>query len=88
MLLLSLIPGVTFAQSASSTDIGDTTFFNSDGRSGTRQSIGNTDFYTFSDGSSTTRSRIGSTDIYSGSSPSLSGSTNQHAPVYWRDDLS
>ena len=74
---LFLLSPVVHAQSGSSTDIGNTTFFNSDGRSGTRQSIGNADFYTFSDGSRTTRSRIGSTDIYSGSTPSLSGSTNQ-----------
>ena len=72
-----LFSPTSFAQSGSSTDIGNTTFYNSDRRSGTRQSIGSTDFYTFSDGSSTTRSRIGNTDIYSGSSPSLSGSTNQ-----------
>jgi len=70
------IPSFTFVQSGSSTDIGDTTFYNFDNVSGSRQSIGKTGFYNFSDGSSTTRNSVGSTDFYSGSIPSLSGSTN------------
>jgi hypothetical protein len=45
MLLLFLIPSVTFAQSGSSTDIGNTTFYNFGGLSGSKQSIGSTDFY-------------------------------------------
>jgi hypothetical protein len=48
ILLLLLIPGVTFAQSGSSVEIGDTTFFNFDSRSGSRRPIGKTDFYNFS----------------------------------------
>ena len=39
---------VSYAQSSLSTDIGNTTLYNSDRDSGTRQSIENTDFYTFS----------------------------------------
>ena len=70
-------PILSDAQSSSGSDSSDTTFFNSDGRSGTRQSIGNADLFTFSDSSSTMRNRIGNTDIYSGSTPILSGSTNQ-----------
>jgi len=74
---LWLLPILTHAQSGTSTDICTTTVYNFDTVSGSRQSVGDTDFYTFSDGSSTTRNRIGNTDIYSGSTPSLSGSTNQ-----------
>ena len=62
ILLLLLIPGVTFAQSGSSTEVGDTTFYNFDNVSGSRQSVGKTDFYNFSDGSSTTRNSVGNTD--------------------------
>ena len=71
-----LTPCVTFAQSGSSTTIGDNTFYNFGGVSGSKQSIGQTDFYKFSDGSSTTRSSVGTTDLCFGSRPSLSGSTN------------
>jgi hypothetical protein len=77
ILLLLLIPTVTLGQSGSSTDIGDTTFYNFDTFSGSRQSVGKTDFYNFSDGSNTTRNNVGSTDFYSGSTPNLSGSTNR-----------
>jgi hypothetical protein len=45
ILLLLLSPSATFAQSGSSTDIGDTTFYNFDKFSGSRQSIGKTDVY-------------------------------------------
>jgi hypothetical protein len=65
---------VTFARSGSSTDIGNTTFYNFDHVSGSKQSIGKTDFYNFSDGSSTTRNSVGNTDFYTGMTPSLSGS--------------
>jgi len=74
--LLLLIPCFTFVQSGSSTDIGNTTFYNFDNVSGSRQSIGKTGFYNFSDGSSTTRNSVGSTDFYSVFTPSLSGPTN------------
>lgn len=95
LILLLLIPTVTFGQSGSSTDIGDTTFFNFDGLSGSRQPVGKTDFYNFSDGSSTTRNSVGYTDFYSGSTPSLSGTTNsmggwdhKHAPIdRWHEFL-
>jgi len=72
-LFLLLAPSVTFAQSSSSQEIGNTTWFLFDGVSGSRQSIGNTDVYHFSHGSSTTRNRIGNTEVYTGSNPSLSG---------------
>lgn len=36
LLFLLLIPSVALTQSSTSTDIGNTTFYNSDGRSGTR----------------------------------------------------
>ena len=71
-----LTPSETFAQSCSSTTIGDNTFYNFGGVSGSKQFIGQTDFYNFSDGSSTTRSNVGRTDLCSGSRLSLSGSTN------------
>ncbi|MEO7861123.1 MAG: hypothetical protein ABIU05_11880 [Nitrospirales bacterium] len=77
ILLFLLIPNVTFAQSGSIMDVGNTTIYNFGDVSGTRQSVGKTDFYNVSDGSSTTRNQIGNTDFYSGSTPSLSGSTNQ-----------
>ena len=77
ILLLVLLPCMTLAQSGSSTDIGDTTFYNFDTFSGSRQSVGKTDFYNFSDGNSMTRNSVGSTDFYSGSKPNLSGSTNR-----------
>jgi len=51
--LFCVLPIVLDAQSSSGSDIGNTTFYNSDGRSGTRQSIGDTDFYNFSDGTTT-----------------------------------
>jgi len=67
---------VTFAQSGSSTDIGNATFYNFGGLSGSKQLVGKTDFYSFSDGTSATRNRIGTADFYSGSTPGLSGLTN------------
>lgn len=67
-----------FVQSVSSTETGDTIFYNFDTFNGSRQSTGKTDFYNFSDGSSTTRNSVGNTDFYSGSTPSMSGSTNQN----------
>lgn len=45
LILLLLFPTVSLAQSGSSTDIGDTTFYNFDTFSGSSQSIGKTDFY-------------------------------------------
>jgi hypothetical protein len=39
ILLFFLVPSVTFAQSGSSTDIGNTTFYNFDGVSGSRQCL-------------------------------------------------
>jgi hypothetical protein len=65
------------AQLSSSRDLGNSTFYNFDTVRGSRQSVGSTNFYTFSDGSNTTCSRIGSIDIYSGSDLSVSGSTSQ-----------
>jgi hypothetical protein len=59
-------------QSSSSTETSDRIFYNFDPFSGSRQSVGKTDFYNFSDGSSTTRNSLGDTDFYSGSTPSLS----------------
>jgi len=65
-----------FLQSGSSNGTGDTTFYNFDTFSGSRQSAGKTDFYKISDGSSTTRNSVGNTAFYSDSTSSLSGSTN------------
>ena len=45
LILLLLILTVTFGQSVSSIDIGDTTFKHLDKFSGSRQSTGKTDFY-------------------------------------------
>ena len=42
LIFLLILPSVAVAQSSTSTDIGDTTFYNSDRRSGMRQSIGDT----------------------------------------------
>ena len=71
-VLLLLIPSVTFAQSGSSVQLGDSTFYNVGGISGSSQSIGDMEFYSFSNGISATRSRIGDIDFYSSSTPSLS----------------
>ena len=74
ILLLLLIPGV-FAQYGPASRL-YTTFYKVGTFSGSRQSL-QSDFYNFSDGSSTTRNSVGKTDFYSGSTPNLSGSTNQ-----------
>ena len=68
-----------FLQSSSNTETGDTTFFNFDSFSESRQSTGRTAFYFYkiSDGSSATRNSVANTDFYSGFRPSLSGSTLQ-----------
>ena len=63
-----------FLQSSSNTETGDTTFFDFDAYSGSRQSTGRTDFYKISDGSSATRNSVGNTNFYSGFRPSLRGS--------------
>lgn len=87
-ILLLLIPTVAFTHPGSSTDIGDSTFYNFDKFSGSRQSVSQTDFYNFSNGSSSTRNRVGSIDFYSGSRPNLSGSTNRVGGTTfgnWRD---
>ncbi len=60
-----------FVQSGSSTETNDTIFYNFDTFSGSRQSVGTTNFYNFSDGTSTTRNSVGDTDFCSGSTPSL-----------------
>jgi len=73
----SLAPICSYSQSGISTDVGDTSFYNFGGITGTRQPIGDSDFYGFSNGSTTTRNGIGNTDFYSGSTPSLSGLTNR-----------
>ena len=76
LLLLVFIPVSSWPSRGSRPDLGNSTFYNFDTVRGSRQSVGSTDFNTFSDGSNTTRSRIGSIDIYSGSDLSVSGSTN------------
>jgi len=75
----SPIPAVcqrTLLQSGSHTETGDTTFFNFDTFTGSRQSTGKTDFYKISDGASTTRNSVGNAAFYSDSTSSLSGSPN------------
>ena len=46
-----LLPLVALAQSGSSIEFGDTTFYNYGGFSGSSQQFGNTQFYNFSNGS-------------------------------------
>lgn len=77
LVFLLLLPGAALAQSSFSTEIGDTTFYNFGGVSGSSQTIGNMEFYNFSNGASATRNRIGDTDFYSGPTPSLHESSNR-----------
>ena len=81
LVLLLSIPPVTFAQSGSSTDIGDTDFYNfSDGSSTTRSRIGNIDFYSGSIPSmSGSTNRIGDTTFGTWQD----GTTSTHQSIGW-----
>ena len=72
--MLLLLPLVALAQSGSSTQFGDTTFYNYGGLSGSSQQFGDMKFYNFSNGQSATRQHFDSMDFYSSASPGLSGS--------------
>lgn len=88
LVLLLLFPFVALAQSGSSVEFGDTTFYNYGGLSGSSQQFGNTEFYNFSNGQTATRQSFGSTDYYSSPSPGLSGSVQSfgdQAYGQWRD---
>ena len=69
LLLFLLMPSVPFAQAGSSTELGDSTFYNFGGLSGSSQSIGDMEFSRFSNGVSGMRSRIGDINFYSSSTP-------------------
>ncbi|MDZ4734275.1 MAG: hypothetical protein SGJ16_11905 [Nitrospirota bacterium] len=76
LLLFLAIPCTIQAQFIEQ-DYGGIGYYSGPGVSGTRQSFGNTDSFTFSDGSATTRQSFGNIDYYSGTSPSLSGSVQR-----------
>ena len=76
LFLLLAIPSTTLAQIVEQ-DFGGIGYYSGPGFSGTRQSYGGIDYFTFSDGSSTTRQSFGSIDYYSGNRPGLSGSVQR-----------
>jgi hypothetical protein len=91
LLLFLLMPSVPFAQAGSSTELGDSTFYNFGGLSGSSQSIGDMEFSRFSNGVSGMRSRIGDMNFYSSSTPAPSGSTTTIGDMRfgsWRDGTS
>ena len=65
LLAVLVLPVVCLAQSGTSQEFGNTTFYNFNGLSGTSQQFGNTEFYNFSNGQSAMRHHFGSTDFYS-----------------------
>ncbi len=56
-------------------EIGETTFYNFGGVSGSSQQLGNTEFCNFSNGANATRQEIGGFNFCSGNTPSLNGTT-------------
>lgn len=77
VLLIALVPSLTFAQSGTAMQFGGTTYYNFNGITGTGQQFGNTEYYNFSNGQSATRQHFGNTDYFSSPSPGLSGNVMQ-----------
>ena len=75
-LLFLIIPCFAHSQLVEQ-DFGNLGALTGPGLSGTRQSFGNTDYFSFSDGSFTTRQSFDNTEYYIGSTPSLSGTVQR-----------
>lgn len=75
LLLFALLalPSLAFAQSGTTQEFGNMSYFDFNGVTGTSQQMGNMEFYNFSNGTTATRQRFGSIDYYSSPSPSLNG---------------